>query len=558
MTRNARSSRLRLLFVLCLTFSALCFAASMSIPFFQDNLQEALETKQRQDEDSRRRAALFAACRQAARTALPTTPPGAAPSPVGGESWFAPPDATSGAVPPPPQAIPEDGNFLDTSADPLSTFAVDVDTASYGLVRAALREGRLPSPAHVRVEGVINAMPDLDGPATRQLDLRLEGAPAPDGEDTVFLRVLLRAARPEGSPRPPARLTFLVDRSGSMSSGERLPLAKRLVRRWIAGLAPTDRAAVVTYADEAALLGAFSPPREGFRIGALLDGIRPDGGTDLACGLRLACRVAADGFLPGGSNRIVLLTDGLPTRGPLSARELVTVLHRGAAKDVDLTVIGFGMGEYGDRALEDLARAGNGNYAYVDDGTEADRLADEALATGFETMARDVKVQLRFDPRTVRAHRLLGHERRRLAHRLFRNDRADGGDMHAGRAVCAFYELRLVEGARGVLAECAARGRAPRGAEVIEGTTTIRRNELASGFADASRAFRLGAVAACWAERLRGMIRSRRIPPERLVAEARLCRSEGRPQPALEEFIDLLERTKALLDRRDETTLAAR
>lgn len=326
---------------------------------------------------------------------------------------------------------------------PLSTFGLDVDTASYSLLRRQLSQRALPAPGSLRLEEMINYFPYAYAEPTdgRPIAVHLEIAGCPWNETHRLLRVGLKARGFAGDRRPTANLVFLVDESGSMQPANKLPLLKQSLRLLVEQLRPEDRVAIVTYADFArVVLRPTSGDSKAAILGAL-DEIAAGGSTNGGDGLATAYDLAVASFTREGVNRVILCSDGDFNVGLTDGPALDSFIAGRARSGVYLTTLGFGMANYRDDRMERLARHGNGNYAYVDTLNEARKVLGEQLEATLVTVAKDVKVQLEFNPETVHSYRLLGYENRHLAARDFNDDRRDAGDLGAGHTVTAFYEI---------------------------------------------------------------------------------------------------------------------
>ena len=336
-----------------------------------------------------------------------------------------------------------DNDFLAAAQNPLSTFAVDVDTASYSNVRRFLNAGQRPPRDAVRIEELVNyfayhyAPPS--GPAPFAASLEVAAAPWMPAHRLV--RIGLKARELSAAARPAANLVFLIDVSGSMGAPNKLPLVKEALRLLVDQLQPEDRVAIVTYAGTSGLALPSTPARHRQELLDALDALRAGGRTNGAMGIQLAYDVARANFLPGGINRVILATDGDFNVGVTDRGDLVRLIEEKAKSGVFLTALGFGMGNYKDATLEQLADHGNGTYAYVDSTREARRVLVEQVNGTLATVARDVKVQVEFNPAKVQAYRLIGYEDRLLQKEDFNNDRIDAGDVGAGHTVTALYEV---------------------------------------------------------------------------------------------------------------------
>jgi Ca-activated chloride channel family protein len=336
-----------------------------------------------------------------------------------------------------------DNPFIRVKDDPRATFSVDVDTASYSNMRRFLALNRLPPKDAVRIEEMINYFtydyPSPQGP--HPIAAYNEVAGAPWQPDHLLVRIGIKAKDIETSSRPPGNLVFLIDVSGSMASDEKLPLLKSAMRLLVEKLTETDHVAIVTYAGETALL---LPSMKGDRKDLILSAINsltPHGSTNGASGIMMAYDEAHSHFIKGGINRVILATDGDFNVGITDQGDLIRLIEEKAQTGVFLTALGFGMGNYKDSTLEKLADKGNGNYAYIDTINEARKVLVEQMNGTLVTVAKDVKIQIEFNPAAVNAYRLIGYENRLLRHEDFNDDRKDAGDMGAGHTVTALFEV---------------------------------------------------------------------------------------------------------------------
>jgi Ca-activated chloride channel family protein len=336
-----------------------------------------------------------------------------------------------------------DNRFLTVGANPLSTFAIDVDAASYANVRRFLTEGRMPPADAVRVEELINYFPyDYPAPTGEHpFSVTTSQMPAPWARDHRLVLVGIQGRRIEADRLPPSNLVFLLDVSGSMSSPDKLPLVKRAFRLLVEQLRPQDRVAIVVYAGAAGLVLPSTPGSDRQTILAALDRLEAGGSTAGGAGIKLAYDVAREHRLPGGNNRVILATDGDFNVGASSEGELVRLIEDRKREGTFLTVLGFGTGNLKDSRMEALADKGNGHYAYVDDIMEARKVFVHELGATLVTIAKDVKVQVEFNPAQVAEYRLVGYENRLLAAEDFNDDAKDGGELGAGHSVTAIYEI---------------------------------------------------------------------------------------------------------------------
>ena len=364
---------------------------------------------------------------------------------------YAPAPPAPVGVPAPPTnreqyAAPDDNPVRRASEHPVSTFSVDVDTGSYSNVRRMLRAGVRPPPDAVRAEEFINYF-DYGHPApgTRDVPFAVttEIAPAPWNPARHLLMVGIRGYDVPKAELPPANLVFLVDTSGSMHSPDKLPLLRQAFAALVTQLRAQDRVAIVAYAGSA---GLVLPPTPGDRQGeiiAALERLQAGGSTNGGAGIELAYAMARQGFVEGGANRVILATDGDFNVGTVDRDALVAMVADQRASGIALTTLGFGTGNYNDAMAERLADAGDGNHAYVDTLLEARKVLVEEMASTLLTIARDVKVQVEFNPALVAEYRLVGYANRMLREEDFANDRVDAGEIGAGHEVTALYEVAL-------------------------------------------------------------------------------------------------------------------
>ncbi len=338
-----------------------------------------------------------------------------------------------------------DNPFQRVTDAPLSTFGIDVDTASYANARRFLTGGQLPPAEAVRIEELINYFPyDYEPPSPRdEMPFAVDVAahPAPWAPEHRLVRVALKGREVEADRRPTANLVFLVDVSGSMSDANKLPLVQQALTEMVEQLRRDDRVAIVTYAGEAGIALNSTP---GSERGAIIDGIRrlsAGGSTNGAAGILTAYEIARRNFIEGGANRVILATDGDFNVGLTSDDQLIQVITAEAKTGVFLTVLGFGMGNLQDGKLEQLADKGNGHYAYIDGEREAKKALVDELDATLVTIAKDVKIQVEFNPAQVAGYRLIGYENRAMAAEDFADDTKDGGEIGAGHTVTALYEV---------------------------------------------------------------------------------------------------------------------
>ena len=336
-----------------------------------------------------------------------------------------------------------------TAEEPVSTFSIDVDTASYAFLRASLNHGYLPQDRDaVRTEELINyfaydyAPPETrDPPFAAQVSL----VPAPWNESARLMHIGIKGYELDRSAAPRANLVFLIDTSGSMDEPNKLPLLIRSLKLLLTALAPDDRVAIVAYAGSAGVVLEPTLVSDRNTILASLEHLGAGGSTAGEEGIRQAYRLAERHLVEDGVNRVILATDGDFNVGMTDAGELEDFISRKRASGVSLSVLGFGMGNYNDDLMQHLAQSGNGNAAYIDSLSEARKVLLEEVTSTLVTIAKDVKIQVEFNPAVVREYRLIGYETRMLAREDFRNDKVDAGEIGAGHTVTAIYEVILTD-----------------------------------------------------------------------------------------------------------------
>jgi Ca-activated chloride channel family protein len=334
-----------------------------------------------------------------------------------------------------------------TQAEPVSTFAVDVDTGAYANARRFLTQGMMPPQDAVRTEEMINyfrydyARPkDRSQPFTVTTDV----AKTPWNDGTYLMRIGLRGYDIDTAERPAANLVFLMDVSGSMSDPDKLPLVKTALAGLAGELSPKDKVSIVVYAGAAGLV--LEPTNDTAKIRRALDSLAAGGSTAGGAGIELAYRIAEDNFIKGGVNRVILATDGDFNVGVSDTKALIELIEKKRDSGITLTTLGFGQGNYNEAMMEQVANKGNGNYAYIDSALEAKKVLGEEMQSTLFTIAKDVKIQVEFNPAVIAQYRLVGYENRALREEDFDNDLVDAGDIGAGHQVTAIYEVVPVGG----------------------------------------------------------------------------------------------------------------
>ena len=480
----------------------------------------------------------------------------AVPKPAPVAELNRPAEGTIRAVPDPIPAPPVNPE-VETATDRLSTFGLDVDTGSFTVLRAYVEAGRLPPPAAMRVEEVVNAQaygdPFAAAPARPDETFRLlaDGAPSPFAPSAAYrlLRFRVVARDLAAGERKPVVLTLVVDISGSMG-GEKLALVQRGIEQLAGSLRPDDRAALVVFSDDARLVVPHGQPAALRRAAAEL---ATEGGTNAEAGLVLGYQVARQAFTPGASNRVMLLSDGVANIGETGPNGILARVAKEAAAGIELTTVGVGMEEYDDEMLETLADHGDGRYAYVDDRREIERLFSGELDGTLQTMAEEARAQVELDPRLVESWRQLGYENRAIADREFRYDSVDAGEIGPGHSVTALYEVKLRAAPRPgqPLALLKLRWREPAAADGTPGPyheieTRLLAQDVAPSWNAAGGDLRLAAVAAELAEQLRRSPHAQNDLAT-LVAEARRLAGERPDDDRVAELAALAERAASLL-----------
>jgi Ca-activated chloride channel family protein len=399
------------------------------------------------------------------------------------------------------------GPEVDAEREPRSTFAIDVDTASYDFARRQILDGRTPDRTAIRPEEFVNAFrQDYPQPSGNGFVVFGDGTRLPSGQeggaDTRLLRVGLQTRAEDLASRRDAALTFVVDVSGSMSEPGRLDLVQDSLHTLVDQLRDTDSVAIVAYDSDARVLREMTPVRSRSALHGAIDDLETGGSTNLEAGLVTGYQVARRGFVTGATNRVILLSDGLANVGNTSADPILRQIREEAAKQIALLGVGVGS-EYGDTLMERLADEGDGFVTYVSDREQAKRLFVYQLPATLSVRARDAKVQVTFDPATVVSYRLIGYENRALVASEFRDDRVDGGEVGPGHSVTALYVVHLRGTASGRVAETRVRWLDPAGGEAQEKAATITAADLSGEFAGASPRLRVCYVAAYFAESLR-------------------------------------------------------
>jgi Ca-activated chloride channel family protein len=491
--------------------------------------------------------------------------PPPAPPPAGSPSLG---DVDDGAAPPPGPSEEVDtsgenyaewteNDWVDTDEEATSTFSADVDTASYSLARRNLNADILPEPASVRVEEFLNYF-RYDEPAPTDgspFAVQLEVAPSPFGpsEDPLHLmRIGIQGEQIPYEERDPVNLVFLIDVSGSMQSTAKLPLVKYTLRLLVDKLAPTDTLGIVVYAGADGVVLEPTPVINKSEILDAIDSMSAGGGTNGEAGIRAAYDLAEGAFRTDGVNRVVLASDGDFNIGA-TGEELYTLIEDFRERDIFLSYFGYGSGNYNDETAEELTNRGNGNYAYIDSNNEALRIVGENLVSTLQVIAKDVKLQVEFDPARVERYRLIGYENRLLNNEDFIDDSVDAGDLGAGHHVTALYEIDLRDDAKAAVSAGTAtadpiatlriRHKKPTGDISEEQSTTVDLGQTLVALDAASTSFKWAAAVAEFAEILRD---SMHVDVADFDAVRALAEQGELETPAHAEFIGLVDKAATL------------
>jgi Ca-activated chloride channel family protein len=439
--------------------------------------------------------------------AMPEAPPPAPTMAPEAKDETQPDEPTEGDIERPEVEV---NPFTLTSVDHLSTFALDVDTASYSSARNYIQNGALPYPGEVRVEEFVNYFDyGYPPPQDAALGIYLDGAPSPwtslEAPTTQVVRVGIKGMHIDDSERKDAMLIFVIDISGSMQEPNRMPLVKEALRLLVDELRETDQVGIVVYSDDTRVVLEPTSASNKDAIITAINSLSTEGATNVEDGLRLGYELAADHFNVDGINRVILCSDGVANVGETGPEAIRQVIRDHTAQGVLLTTVGFGMGDYNDVLMEQLANDGNGNYAYVDTLKEAKRIFVENLTGMLQVIAKDAKVQVDVHPDTVQSYRLIGYENRDVADEDFRNDQVDAGEVGADHNVTALYEIVLQEQAQpeSTAMTVYLRYQDPETSEVIELEQPFATSDIAPQFADATPQFRLAVTVAEFAEQLR-------------------------------------------------------
>ena len=368
---------------------------------------------------------------------------GGSPEAVSGVPRYAPPP-DSQTPPVDPNEEPKVNPWKDTQEENQSTFAIDVDTASYSYARAQLNNGQRPQKEAVRVEEFINAFSyKYEAPKNKPMQVYVDGAISPYNGEHHILRVGLQSREMTAAERPQLHLTFLVDTSCSMGGDTRIGLAKKSLNILLEQLRAGDTVAVATYAGSTQKLLEPTDATQKDKIRGVINALSTGGGTAMGSGMLLAYEMASAAFVEGHENRVIVFSDGDANIGRTSHEEMLKTIESYVAKGITMTTVGFGMGNYRSTGMEILSNKGNGNNYYIDSEEEATRVFRERFIANMVTLARDVKIQVEFNKEYIARFRLVGYENRHIDNKDFRNDKVDAGELGPGHTVTALYEIQI-------------------------------------------------------------------------------------------------------------------
>jgi Ca-activated chloride channel family protein len=397
------------------------------------------------------------------------------------------------------------GSYQDTWEDHLSTFALDVDTASYTIARQYLMDGNLPPTDAIRIEEFVNYFEQgYRNPEDIAFAIYADGAHSPfnfDGE--YLLRIGIQGFNVSEAERKPLSLTFVIDSSGSMREDGRLELVKQSLEMLVERLHSADTIGVVAFSSNAWVVLEPTRASEKNRILDAIYSLEPRQSTNVEEGLRLGYQLAWDAYRPHAANRVILLSDGVANTGTMSSDQLIEMVRGYSEQAISLSTFGVGMGNYNDILLEKLADNGDGSYAYIDDLDEAERLFVDNLTSSLQTIAFNAKVQVDFNPEVVVRYRLIGYENRAVADEDFRDNNVDAGELNAGHSATAIYAIQLREGAEGRLGTVQLRWEDPEDRHTREINGNINTWDLLSDFQETDPHYQLAVVVAQFAELLR-------------------------------------------------------
>jgi Ca-activated chloride channel family protein len=436
--------------------------------------------------------------------------------------------------------------FIQTEQDRLSTFAVDVDTAAYTWMRKSLFNNIMVNPSSVRTEEYINFF-DYNYPKPDEskftINTDLVNSPI-EGQNTKLLRIGLQAKQISDENRKAAILTFVIDVSGSMDQENRLGLVKQSLNVLVGQLKASDKVAIVVFGSQARIV--LEPTANKEDITDAINTLQTEGSTNTEAGLLKGYQLAEKNFTSGANNRIILCSDGVANVGVTGPDAMLAKIKQESESGISLSTVGFGMGNYNDVLMEQLADKGDGNYAYVDNLGEAQRIFAENLTGTLQVVAKDTKVQVNFNPEVVKEYRLLGYENRAVADNDFRNDQVDAGEVGSNHSVTALYELKLNDNVSGDVANVSIRYKDVDNLNsVFEISKSVSSDQL-KDFDKASPSFKLAVAVAEYAEILRGSEWSKVVKLTDVLQLAKDINSDLQQPEKVNEFVSLVNKAISL------------
>jgi Ca-activated chloride channel homolog len=477
--------------------------------------------------------------------AMPTMAPAAthAPAPITGPGYA-------------PRPMPQDNTFkdpgvnpyIDSRTDHLSTFAIDVDTASYTVARRYINDGSLPPIEAVRVEEFVNYFdPGYNPPASASFAIYADGARSPFSEDgTTLLRMGIQGYKVPDDQRKPVSLTFVIDISGSMNMENRLGLVKRSLHILVDRLHRNDLVSIVVFGSTARVVMEPTWGSNRDQIMWAIDSLQTEGSTNTDAGLRLGYEMAMRAFRPDASNKVILCSDGVANTGNTDPDAMLNFVNGYIKEGVFLNTVGFGMGNFNDALLERLADKGNGSYAYIDTLEEARSQFIEKLVSNLQTIALDAKVQVDFNPDVVAFYRLIGYENRAVADQDFRNDTVDAGEIGAGHHVVAIYAVQFRERAEGRIATVQLRWLDPQTRQPGEINGNLNTWDVSKDISQTDPHYQLAVAVAEFGEALRGSPWVGWDTLRQVVSLAASVRNSLPEDPDVIEFYNLAQRASQM------------
>lgn len=443
--------------------------------------------------------------------------------------------------------------FVDTEDDHLSTFATDVDTGSYTIARRYLYDGHLPPEKAVRVEEFVNYFNyGYAAPQEDDFSVYAEASPWRFGtgrKNSYLLRLGLKGKQVNEEHRKPAILTFVIDVSGSMNRENRLGLVKRSLRMLVERLREEDQIGIAVYGSRGRKIMDHRGLYEKAEILAAIESLQAGGSTFAEEGIRIGYEMAESAYRRGYINRVILCSDGVANVGQTGADDILEVIRKKAEKGITLSAVGFGMGNYNDVLMERLGDKGNGHYVYIDTIAEARRVFEDNLTGTLQVIARDVKVQVDFNPEVVRSYRLIGYENRDVPDEKFRDDKYDGGEVGAGHSVTALYELKLWPDKEGTVATTYVRYKHADTSAVTEFKSPIAVEDFDESFDDSSIGFQLAATVAEFAEILRKSYWAKGATLYGVLERAQHLGREFEGDADVIELVDLISKAERLMEK---------